>query len=546
MSLDYPGTGAVRRPTYEHLPRTNCVQDFLYQSASDDRRMYSSWVFNSSWQRLAAVDLTYDTSGRLNSEQDERFWRYFLYNSARRLDFYSEYLNNGSGQYDLHSGNTTTWDAWSNVTGIERYADYSGTWEWRLVEGRTFSLRDRLLTRAMGPNGTPTHTLTYDARGRVTEDGEYHYTWNTSDRLTAVERLSDQVTWAFSYDAAGRLISMNEGGSDNVHFRWRGSTVREERVTTASGTLTRSFRADGMEQGGVHLALLRDARGSVVGLATGGERVRSYAYTVWGEQTVGAPSSAASAPYDTHLGFTGHVVHRPTGLVFAPARVYAPRLRQWLTRDPLGERDAVDGRNLYAYVAGDPVNFTDPTGEFIVPVIAGAFVVGFVAGYYRAPAIASPSAVRSMIAQYSGMSVAQACTDTGNLRENSESQEGSDSPLLVDVNHFYVQREVGRSWGRLGLVLVALDPLYSTLKSIFRHTGIARVSHGAASWLELHPFFGSGVLGFLFRLGGGAGRHLPSYGSWDSIRWGYRGMSAGINDHYREMGSRHRPVDMIF
>jgi RHS repeat-associated protein len=74
------------------------------------------------------------------------------------------------------------------------------------------------------------------------------------------------------------------------------------------------------------------------------------------------------------------VVHRPTGLVFAPARVYSPRLRQWLTRDPAGERDAVDGRNLYAYVAGDPVNRVDPTGEWIVPLVAG--VVGFGLGYY--------------------------------------------------------------------------------------------------------------------------------------------------------------------
>ena len=76
-----------------------------------------------------------------------------------------------------------------------------------------------------------------------------------------------------------------------------------------------------------------------------------------------APSSSPSGYfYDTHLGFTGHVVHRATGLVFAPARVYSPRLRQWLTRDPAGERDAVDGRNLYAYVGGDPINAVDPKG----------------------------------------------------------------------------------------------------------------------------------------------------------------------------------------
>jgi hypothetical protein len=51
--------------------------------------------------------------------------------------------------------------------------------------------------------------------------------------------------------------------------------------------------------------------------------------------------------------------------MFTPHRVYSARLRQWLSRDPMGERDSVDGNNLYAYAANDPVNYTDPSGLFI-------------------------------------------------------------------------------------------------------------------------------------------------------------------------------------
>ncbi len=357
------GSGATtRRPSLAALPRTNCVQDFLYQSTSDDLRMWRARTLNATTsQRQGLTELEFTADGRVNSERDDVLWRYTYYNAARRVSFHSEYVNNGAGTYVQESGNWSYYDAWGNTTLIDRYQDWGSGWGWNVIEGRTFSVSDRLLTRAMGPSASPTHTLTHDARGRVTGDGEYTYAWDVRDRLTGVTRVSDSASWTFGYDATGRLTSMVEG-AQTVTLRWRGWTLRSERIEESGETpIERVYRADGIDQGGEHLAMMRDVRGSVMGLTLAGDRVRTYRYGVWGEQTVTAPGSGLGV-YDTHMGFTGHVVHRPTGLVFAPARVYSPRLRQWLTRDPLGERDAVDGRNLYAYVAGDPVNAVDRTG----------------------------------------------------------------------------------------------------------------------------------------------------------------------------------------
>lgn len=49
-----------------------------------------------------------------------------------------------------------------------------------------------------------------------------------------------------------------------------------------------------------------------------------------------------------------------TGLVYARARWYDPGTGSFLTPDPLGY---IDSSNLYAFAGGDPVNFSDPTGE---------------------------------------------------------------------------------------------------------------------------------------------------------------------------------------
>jgi hypothetical protein len=57
--------------------------------------------------------------------------------------------------------------------------------------------------------------------------------------------------------------------------------------------------------------------------------------------------------------------------------VYDPHLGRWLSRDPLGYRNTIDGRNLYAYSANDPVNYVDPDGQSI-QYLLGPEVAAFV------------------------------------------------------------------------------------------------------------------------------------------------------------------------
>ncbi|WP_407947527.1 RHS repeat-associated core domain-containing protein [Paraburkholderia polaris] len=47
------------------------------------------------------------------------------------------------------------------------------------------------------------------------------------------------------------------------------------------------------------------------------------------------------------------------GLPYYKARMYLPALGRFLQTDPVGTADDL---NLYAYVANNPINFTDPSG----------------------------------------------------------------------------------------------------------------------------------------------------------------------------------------
>lgn len=74
------------------------------------------------------------------------------------------------------------------------------------------------------------------------------------------------------------------------------------------------------------------------------------------------------------LGFHGRTHDPETDLVYVRNRYLDPRMGRFLTTDPMGYEDSV---SLYQFALNDPVNLSDPTGEYAT-LIGGA--VGGLAG----------------------------------------------------------------------------------------------------------------------------------------------------------------------
>lgn len=191
--------------------------------------------------------------------------------------------------------------------------------------------------------------VSYDANQNITSALGSSYGYDAAGRLTSA--TIGGSGYGFGYDPANRLYSASATGET---FLYSGHQLVGE--YNASGALmTRHIPGPGLDMpvaslfsSGVRYQQIADERGSVVGLTDASAGLAGVnRYDEYGVANAG-----------DRFQYTGQAYLAP-GIYHYRARAYAPQLGRFLQTDPIGYQA---GMNIYAYVSGDPMNWTDPAG----------------------------------------------------------------------------------------------------------------------------------------------------------------------------------------
>jgi len=174
--------------------------------------------------------------------------------------------------------------------------------------------------------------------------------------------LPDLRVIEYVIDGENRRVAKKVDGVIQLKYLWDGPLRVIAELDANDNVVSRFVYGDGvnvpeyMVKGGHTYRLVKDHLGSprlVVDISDGSTEQR-LDYDEFGN--VVADSSPGFQPF----GFAGGLYDADAGLVRFGARDYDAHSGRWMSKDPIGFR----GRdtNIYAFVGGDPINRSDPTG----------------------------------------------------------------------------------------------------------------------------------------------------------------------------------------
>ena len=241
--------------------------------------------------------------------------------------------------------------------------------------------------------------FTYDDNGNITDSGNRKVYWTSFDKPHTIvaeqysgknfgsimeygpnfERVYKQET---QFGNVGQVVAIKDRtiyvGKDYEHITDKNGTVKHRYTIDTGGGTVSIERADGSSVNESSY-MLTDALGSTnVVIDDNGDVAQTLAFDPWGMRTNTGDVTLVNSI--TNKGYTGHEMDDESGLINMNARIYDPYLGVFLSADTMVP-DAYDMRqyNRYAYVMGNPLKYTDPTGHeavgFFITLIS-SFVNG--------------------------------------------------------------------------------------------------------------------------------------------------------------------------
>ena len=292
--------GANDTPVVQTTTENDAVASNTYTYAYDALNRLTGASVTSGTG--TAYSYTYDSDGNMLTRTAASVTTTYAYNSADQLCW-------------TYAGTTSNPCA-TTPTGATTYAFDANGNEVSSSAGASFSLNPKNQTTSITHGGTTLSNLAYSDSGQQ-------------------QRIAAGST---TFDNGGGGVDIAKTGSASTYYlRDNEGNVLGERM------------------GATHYYYLSDKIGSVVAVISGdGQTVSNRTgYDPYGNVTYATGS--ITNPFGYAGGYTD-----ATGLVQFGARYYDPTTARWTQVDPAG----TSGASAYAYADDNPINVSDPSGEF--------------------------------------------------------------------------------------------------------------------------------------------------------------------------------------
>ena len=250
---------------------------------------------------------------------------------------------------------------------------------------------DPVGNRVTGPAAADIGYL-YNAGNQATQDSKYQYsydnngnqsarvnpsdptkswtlTWDYENRLTKMDNATTQQSLTFKYDPMGRRIEKKATTVINgittiatYSYLYDNDAIAVEVLTDNSGT-TKTFYTHGpnidepvaLERSGLYYYYHADGLGSIAAITDQSANVvQSYTYSSFGGIT-------QTTEFRNSFTYTSREWDKDTGLYYYRARYYDPMEGRFISKDPIGFEGGI---NIYQYTLANPINYTDPSGNY--------------------------------------------------------------------------------------------------------------------------------------------------------------------------------------
>ncbi|UXN20759.1 hypothetical protein N8D77_11365 [Curtobacterium flaccumfaciens] len=254
----------------------------------------------------------------------------------------------------------------------------------------TYDAAGNRLTAKRGGDVTSSQTLTYNTVGQITSDGYAYdkvgnlttapgqtFTYNGAQQMTSSTK--DGVTTRYEYAGSdmNKLLSQVTDGGAEYDYTYGTSDSNGVPVIasrTIAGTGTASVISDpGTGQpldlqttdGTTSMWVIDGTGNPVAAIADTGKTAYTVSYDPYGVETVTVGADSAQwkqNPYGFKSGLRSSSTEN--GLTKFGYRWQSSTTGAWIERDTLDAPLDPTNANRYAFAAGDPINHSDPTGQY--------------------------------------------------------------------------------------------------------------------------------------------------------------------------------------